>query len=160
LVAHEPSCFPYSIVFAELALLSTPESESKSSFIVHTRTSNSPLAVNFTDQPVDSLLKLNVHTTNSPAHVHLHPAFEGRFKLRTSIFPAVVTPDPDVKDPAGLDRKRVVNVKTVGHGSGIVYGDVTWVPEGEEVADGIDDEVAPTGKVEVSTRNSPLHLSL
>lgn len=50
-------------------------------------------------------------------------------------------------------------MKTVGHGSGVVYGDVTWVPEGEEVADGID-EVTPTGKVEVSTRNSPLHISL
>ena len=79
--------------------------------------------------------------------------------MQTSIFPPVVIPDPEVKDPAGLDRKRVVNVKTVGHGSGVVYGDVTWVAEGEEVADGID-EVAPTGQVEVSTRNAPLHLSL
>ncbi|KAF8480218.1 hypothetical protein DFH94DRAFT_692559 [Russula ochroleuca] len=149
-----------SIIFAELALLSTTGGESNSSFIVHTRTSNSPLAVNFTDQPLNSLLKLDAHTSNSPAHVHLAPAFEGRFKLRTSIFPVVVSPDADVEDPAGLGRKRVVNVKTVGHGSGVVFGDVTWVPQGEELADEIDEEVAPTGKVEISTRNSPLHLSL
>jgi hypothetical protein len=81
----------------------------------------------------------------------LQPAFEGTFKLRTSIFPAVASPDVDVEDPAGRGRKRVVNVKTLGHGSGIVYGDAAWVPQDEE---------APAGRVEVSTSNSPLHVSL
>jgi IMP dehydrogenase/GMP reductase len=57
------------------------------------------------------------------------------------------------EDPAGGGGKeRVVNVKTVGHGTGIVYGDVAWVPQ--------DGEVAPGGKVEVSTSNAPLRLSL
>jgi hypothetical protein len=81
----------------------------------------------------------------------LQPAFEGTFKLRTSIFPAVVSPDVDEEDPAGRGRKRVVNVKTVGHGSRIVYGDAEWVPQDEE---------APAGRVEISTSSSPLHLSL
>lgn len=148
-MAHD---YPYSVVFADLALLSAPESESKGSFIVHARTSNSPLALNITEQAPDSVLNLEAHTSNSPAHVHLHPSFEGTFKLRTSVFPPVVSPDEEVEDPAGLDRKRVVTVKTVGHGSGVVFGDVAWVPQ--------DDEVAPGGKVEVVTRNSPVHLSL
>ncbi len=86
--------------------------------------------------------------------MHLHPAFEGTFKLRTSIFPALVSPDVDAEDPAGRDRKRVVNVKTVGHGSGAVYGDAAWVPQDEE------EEEAPAGRVDVSTSNSPLHLAL
>jgi len=71
--------------------------------------------------------------------------------LRTSIFPALVSPDVDVEDPADRGRKRVVNVKTVGHGSGIVYGDAAWVPQDEE---------APAGRVDVSTSSSPLHLVL
>jgi hypothetical protein len=145
---------PRSILSANLALFSTPESQSNGSFVVHTRTSNSPLAVNFTDHTPDVLLKLEAHTTNSPAHVHLHPSFEGVFKLRTSVFPALVSPadDVEVEDPAGRGRTRVINVKSVGHGSGIVFGDVAWVPQ--------DEEVASAGKVDVSTSNSPLRLSL
>jgi hypothetical protein len=107
--------------------------------------------VNFTEHASDAQLKLHAKTSNSPARVHLQPAFEGTFKLRTSIFPALVSPDADAEDPAGRDRQRVVDVKTLGHGSGVVYGDAEWVPQDEE---------APAGRVEVSTSNSPLHLSL
>jgi len=140
-----------SILSADIALLSAPEIRSSGSFFVSAHTSNSPLSVSFTEHAPDAELKLQAHTSNSPAHVRLQPAFEGTFKLRTSIFPALVSPDVDAEDPAGRGRKRVVNVKTVGHGSGIVYGDAAWVPEDEE---------APGGRVEVSTGNSPLHLSL
>jgi hypothetical protein len=143
--------FPYSILSADLALLSAPESQSHGSFFVSTHTSNSPLLVNFTEHAIDAQLKLQAHTSNSPARVRLQPAFEGTFKLRTSIFPALVSPDVDVEDPAGRGRKRVVNVKTLGHGSGVVYGDTAWVPQ---------DEGTPAGRVEVSTSGSPLHLSL
>jgi hypothetical protein len=125
-------------------------------FAVHARTSNSPLTINCTEQPPDARLVLNAHTSNSPAYVRLHPAFEGIFKLRTSIFPALVTgADADVEDPAGRGRKRAVEVRTIGRRSGIVHGDVEWVPQSD------DSEVeAPAGKVEVSTSHSPLHLSL
>ena len=43
-------------------------------------------------------------------------------------------------------------MKTVGHGSGIVYGDAAWDPE--------DEEGAPAGKVDVSTSNAPLNIFL
>jgi hypothetical protein len=153
--AHEfSSCPQCSVLLAELALFSTHEDHTGGAFAVHARTSNSPLTINCTEQPPDARLALNAHTSNSPAHVRLHPAFEGIFKLRTSIFSAVVAgADADVEDPAGRGRKRVVEVRTIGRGSGIVHGDVEWVPRDDEV-------VAPAGKVEVSTSHSPLHLSL
>jgi len=141
-----------SPLLAHLALISTREDETNGVFFVNARTSNSPLALNFTEQPPDALLKLEAHTSNSPARVQLHPSFEGTFKLRTSIFPAFVSENDDVEDPAGRDRKRVVHVKTVGRGARIVHGDVEWVPE--------DEAVAPAGRVEVSTSHSPLRLLL
>jgi len=140
-----------SFLSAHVALLSTSKSHSNGSFFVSVHTSNSPLLVNFTEHAPDAQLKLQAHTSNSPARVHLQPAFEGTFKLQTSIFPPFVSPVVDEEDPAGRGRKRVVNVKTVGHGSHVVYGDAEWVPQ---------DEDAPTGRVEVSTSSSPLHLSL
>jgi hypothetical protein len=140
-----------SILSADLALLSAPESQSNGSFYICAHTSNSPLLVNFTEHAPDAQLKLQAHTSNAPARVRLQPAFEGTFKLRTSIFPPLVSPDIDAEDPAGRGRKRVVNEKTLKHGGGIVYGDAEWVPQDEEAA---------TGRVEVSTSNSPLHLSL
>jgi len=140
-----------SILSADLALHSIPESPSNGSFFVSAHTTNSMLLVNFTEHAADAELKLQAHTTNSPVFVHLQPAFEGTFKLRSSIFAPLVSPDVDAKDPAGRGRTRVVNEKSVGHGARIVYGDAAWVPQDEE---------APAGRVEVSTNNSPLHLSL
>jgi hypothetical protein len=119
---------------------------------VQAHTSNSPLGLNFTDQAPDSQLLLKADTSNSPARVHLHPSFEGLFELRTTMLPADVTADEDVADPAGRDRTRRVDVKTVGPGARIVHGDVAWIPQ--------DEEVAPGGKVKVSTTHSPLHLLL
>jgi hypothetical protein len=144
--------FPYSYLYAELALLTTPSSQSDGSFFVCAHTSNSPLGVNFTEHAPDAQLKVQAHTSNSPVHVRLQPAFEGTFNLRTSIFPAVVYPDPDedVEDPAGRGRKRVVNVKNLGHGSRVLYGDAEWVPQGDEV---------PAGRAEVSTSNSYASIS-
>jgi len=136
---------------AELALISTHESKTNGVFFVDTRTSNSPLAVNFTEQAPDALLKLKAHTSNSPALVHLDPSFEGSFKLRTSIFHPSVSHE-DVEDPAGRGRKRVVHEKSIGRGGRVILGDAEWVPQ--------DEKVAPHGKVEVSTTHSPLRFSL
>jgi hypothetical protein len=119
---------------------------------VHARTSNSPLRLDFTDQAPDSQLRLEAHTTNAPAYVHLHPSFEGLFKAQTTILPAVVAPDENVADPAGRGRTRRVDVKRIGRGGRIVHGEVAWIPQ--------DKVVAPAGRVEISTTHSPLHLFL
>jgi len=133
-------------------LVSTFENSTSGAFTVATRTSNSPLDVNFSDHAPDGLLKLDVHTSNSPAKVRLHPSFEGTFKLRTSLFAATVSPDLEVEDPAGRGRKRSVNVSTIGRYSRVVHGDVAWKSE--------DEALKPDSEVEVSTSNSPLHVSL
>jgi hypothetical protein len=148
LVLNAGHCSP---VLAQLALISTREDGTNGVFFVHTRTSGSPLALNFTEQPPNALLKLEAHTSESLARVHLHPSFEGTFNLRSPFYPPFVSENDDVEDPAGRDRKRVVDVKTVDHGSR-VHGDVEWVPK--------DGAVAPAGKVEISTTLSPLHLFL
>ncbi|KAH9171093.1 hypothetical protein EDB89DRAFT_1194704 [Lactarius sanguifluus] len=141
-----------SVLSADLSLISTFENSTSGAFTVVTRTSNSPLEVNFSDHAPDGLLKLDAHTSNSPVEVRLHPSFEGTFKLRTSVFSATVSPDLEVVDPAGRDRKRSVNVSTIGRFSRIVHGDVAWKPE--------DEALKPDSKVEVSTSNSPLHVWL
>jgi hypothetical protein len=141
-----------SVLFARLALISTHEEHTGGSFLVHARTSNSPLRLDFTDQAPDSQLRLEAHTTNAPAYVHLHPSFEGLFKAQTTILPAVVAPDENVADPAGRDRTRRVDVKRIGRGGRIVHGEVAWIPQ--------DKVVAPAGRVEISTTHSPLHLFL
>jgi hypothetical protein len=146
------SFVPHSILSTDFSLFSTSENKTGGAFTLKTLTSNSPLQVNFPDHPPDAVLRFDAHTTNSPALVRLHPLFEGIFKLEGSVFPAGVSPDLDVEDPTGRGRKRDVSVRTVGHGAAVVHGHAAWVPE--------DPEGAPAGKVEVSTKNSPLHLWL
>ncbi|KAH9962154.1 hypothetical protein BC827DRAFT_230343 [Russula dissimulans] len=137
----------------KLALISSHEDHTGGSFLVHAQTSNSPLRLHFTDQAPDSQLRLEAHTINSPARVQLHPSFEGLFKVQTSMWlPAVVTADENAADPAGRGRTRRVDVKNVGRGARIVHGDAAWIPQ--------DGEVAPAGRVEISTTHSPVHLFL
>ena len=133
-------------------MFSTFKNSTSGAFTVVTRTSNAPLDVNFLDHAPDGLLKLDAHTSNSPAEVRLHPSFEGTLKLRTSLFAATVSPDLEVEDPAGRGRTRSVDVSTIGRHSRIVHGDVEWKPE--------DEALKPDGKVEVSTSNSPLQVWL
>jgi hypothetical protein len=137
---------------ADLSLVSTFENGTSGAFSVVAHTSNSPLDVNFSAHAPDGLLKLDAHTSNSPAQVQLHPSFEGTLKLRTSLFVASVSPEPEVDDPAGRGRTRSVNVSPIGRHSRIVHADVAWLPE--------DEALKPDGEVKVSTRNSPLVVRL
>ena len=66
------------------------------------------------------MTQIRTHIFNSLTCVCLQSAFEGTFKLWTSIFPALISPDIDAVDPTGHGRRRIVNVK-------MVYGDATWV---------------------------------
>ncbi|KAF8748805.1 hypothetical protein RHS01_10515 [Rhizoctonia solani] len=54
-------------------------------------TTNGHLTVNVTSLPAGSKLFFDAHTSNAPASVQLHPAYEGTFELASSIVsPAVV----------------------------------------------------------------------
>jgi hypothetical protein len=57
----------------------------------------------------------SVHYQVARPHTLAH--VEVVFKLRTTTFPAVVSFDDEVEDPAGHGRRRVVNIKLVGRGA-------------------------------------------
>ncbi|KAF4589929.1 hypothetical protein EYR38_009224 [Pleurotus pulmonarius] len=72
---------------------------------IETITSNAPLSVDFPVAPVNSTLSLDGKTSNAPATVSLHPTYEGRFKLITSLFTPVLEKS-SVDDPSGRGRER------------------------------------------------------
>ncbi|KAF8959957.1 hypothetical protein BDZ97DRAFT_1761106 [Flammula alnicola] len=121
------------------------------SFDVSTTTTNSPVYVTFPDAPVDSNLLLEAKTTNSPAKVFLHPTYEGSFDLQTSsVFRSELNVHHDVTDPSGKERKRDVQINTVGRGH--THGSVKWVEE--------DKKHESAGAVVIRTTNSPAVLDL
>ena len=145
-LADAPSLF--SVIDSQIGLYSNTSDATKGEFHLDVRTSNSPLQVAFVDTPVDSSLYAVVHTSNSPAQVTLHRAFEGAFSLLGMPFPRpIVQWDTSVEDPAGRGRERTVRVDGV-QGS-LVYGKVFWGDEGVR-----------NGTVQVETSNSPLRLLL
>lgn len=87
-------------------------------------------------------------TSNAPATVQLHPAYEGSFDLSTSSnYNSNVFYKDDTQDPAERGRKRVVEVKYVSRGK--AAGVVGW-GSGEPV----------DGTVVVRTSNAENVLSL
>ena len=116
---------------------------------MNTRTSNSPLAVAFSEAPVDSVLRFEGHTSNSPAKAVAHRTFEGDFFLRTSSwFPVNLDHDDTVEDPAGKGRKRDFALKRVNKGTS--EGTVKWLPA----------ETRELGSIVLTTSNSPISLKL
>ena len=55
---------------------------------------------------MDSTLTLSARTTNAPATVRLHPAFEGQFEIGTANGHLAFVPDKNVADPAHKGRSR------------------------------------------------------
>lgn len=78
----------------------------------------------------------------------LHPAYEGTFALRSSnLNPRVEQGRP--ADPAGKDRKRTVDVRTIARNN--VYGKVYWKASSARKEESY---------VKVTTSNSPAVLRL
>ena len=142
--------FPCRQIASNITLVSTANDHTGGKFKVSTRTSNSPLSVDFIDAPVSSLLDFEGQTSNSPARAKTHPTFEGSFWASTSTwFPVSVTYDDNVEDPAGKGRERLVEVRRVGRSE--TEGTVKWLPAGDEKA---------YGRFNLHTSNSPIHLFL
>ncbi|KAF8891093.1 hypothetical protein CPB84DRAFT_1383915 [Gymnopilus junonius] len=132
------------LVEAGVSLLSA--SASGGTFDVSLRTSNAPLRASFRDSPVDSHLKFEATTSNSPAFVSLNPAYEGSFHLRTSSSEGpAIRRRSGIEDPTGKGRSRQVVYKLIGKKESI--GDIYW-----------GDKKTPNGMVDVRTSNG--HLSL
>ncbi|KAG1758343.1 hypothetical protein EDD22DRAFT_198293 [Suillus occidentalis] len=114
-------------------------------FGVDVQTANAPLILAYVDSPVYSQLNSMARTTNAPATVHLHSAFEGSFSVSSFIGPSL---EPHrVEDPAGKGRERHV---TSSRSRGLIQGSVRWV----------GGERSGTGLVQVSTTLSPAKLIL
>ncbi|KAG2055530.1 hypothetical protein BDR06DRAFT_1045063 [Suillus hirtellus] len=76
-------------------------------FNVETRTSNGRVALEYTDMPVNSILKSETHSSNAAMSVKLYSTFEGSFDLQTSNAAATLKELP-VEDPSGQGRRREV----------------------------------------------------
>lgn len=84
------------------------------------------MALSFLNQPLSSLLYLESRTSNGRSDVKLHPAFEGKYALRTSNAQAQVLFE-DVDDPSGEGRRRHTEITKIS--GGVVTGNVYWGDE-------------------------------
>ncbi|KIK44506.1 hypothetical protein CY34DRAFT_105935 [Suillus luteus UH-Slu-Lm8-n1] len=116
-------------------------------FGVDVQTANAPLKLTYVNSPVCSQLNSKARTTNAPANVHLHSAFEGSFSISSLIGPSLE--QHRVEDPAGKGRERHV---TTSRSRGQIQGSVRWV--------GAEHNGGGTGFVQVSTTFSPAKLIL
>lgn len=116
-------------------------------FGVDVQTANAPLTLTYVNSPVYSQLNSKARTTNGPAAVHLHSAFEGSFAISSFIGPSLE--QHRVEDPTGKGRERQV---TISRSRGHIQGSVHWA--------GAEHNEGGTGFIQVSTTLSPAKLIL
>lgn len=120
------------------------------SFDIIGKTSNSFADIRVVEAPVDSLLTLDAHTSNSPIRATLPRAYEGSFDVTAMPWTSpTLRFEADVSDPAGRGRKR--NVWTRIASRGHVAGQVRW-----EAGSGY----AKEGSATLKTSNGPAELTL
>ncbi|KAI1788349.1 hypothetical protein LXA43DRAFT_1159986, partial [Ganoderma leucocontextum] len=96
-----------ALIRSKISLRTTSPSRLGGSFAVSASTQNGAVDLSFPAQPADSTLTLSASTSNSPATVRLHPAYEGRFEIGTVNGPVAFAPDEHAQDPARRGRSRV-----------------------------------------------------
>jgi len=119
-----------------------------SAFNVVATTSNNYLNLAFPAHATSSLLFLEAHSSNGPAMVSLHPAFEGKYAITTSNARGDVQYDLGVEDPSGEGRPRHVDTKYVRGGQTV--GAVWWGEANNSLR----------GYAHLTTSNSPATLIL
>jgi hypothetical protein len=109
-------------------------------FFITAHTSNGPLALAVPDSPADSKLVLTARTSNKPAEVRLHGAYQGAFSVSTS------NDKPEVKqmDEKGDNRQVEYAGGRGGRRGGEVKGYVYEKERNKEL-----------GSVVVRTWNAP-----
>lgn len=117
-----------SPIHGTISLAATTKDHSGGKFLVGAFTSNSPLHIRFADAPVDSTLRFNGFTSNSPAVALLHPTYQGDLLVKSNLFGPKVEVKEDVKDPSGEGRSRTVDVSKAGKE---ITGKVYWGSEDE-----------------------------
>lgn len=96
--------------------------------------------------PVDSILHYKGDTSNSPATVTLHSAYEGSFKLESSVMSPIIDRG-NAEDPSGKGRRRTIDIHRTGRS--IASGEIYWGSAKKE-----------TGNVVIRTSNSPAKIRL
>ncbi|KAI0708837.1 hypothetical protein C8T65DRAFT_649625 [Cerioporus squamosus] len=121
-------------------------------FAVSAQTQNGALDLRFREQPIDSRLAFTAHTSNAPAEVHLHPAYEGAFTIGTSHGPTDLTVHEEIRDPSGRGRKRVwaVTERTAAAFKGRVWWSHISGSDGDE----------GRGSASVQTSNAAVHVTV
>lgn len=111
-----------SLIHSKVSLHTSSPSGFGGSFGVSASTQNGVIDLSFPAQPADSTLTLFAHTSNSPATVRLHPAFEGRFELGTANGPVTFNADEHAADPAHRARRRswMITERTMKAWRGVV----------------------------------------
>jgi len=135
---------------ADVSLISNSSSGTGGTFSVCAHTTNSPIDVVYDHSPVDSFLKFNALSTNSPVRAVLHRAYEGTFALSTTNARAVLDRLPDVEDPSGQGRERSVTTRSSSVGK-YISGRVEWVPSSH---------YDQAGSVNIATTNDKITLTL
>ncbi|KAJ7347586.1 hypothetical protein DFH08DRAFT_779756 [Mycena albidolilacea] len=92
-------------------------------FVVTGTTSNGPLAIAVPGSPADSTLSLTARTSNKPADVRLHGAYQGAFGVSTSNFKPEVKRVDEEGDGRHVEYEGVGGGRRGGHGAikGWVY---------------------------------------
>lgn len=119
----------------------------KGSFNVNTTTSNNPIKIDYQYSPVDSTLIHTSRTSNSPALVSLHSAYEGLFSVETSLVEPSMQYDSQAKDPSGRHRKRWMELTNYDKRN--VAGGLYWDSKNPGVQ---------YGSVSITTSNAPADL--
>ncbi|KAG9309784.1 hypothetical protein JVU11DRAFT_10158 [Chiua virens] len=98
------------------------DSGTDGNFVVSARTSNGAISLQYDDAPLRVRLRSDARTSNAPASVVMHPAFEGTYEVSTSNSRPVVR-DTRPVDPSGAGRRRVVRqtVTSRNEMSGVVH---------------------------------------
>ncbi|TFK83281.1 hypothetical protein K466DRAFT_267840 [Polyporus arcularius HHB13444] len=133
----------------DVTLKSNTSDASRGTFYITTRTENAPLYLTFVDAPVNSSLTVNVHTSNSPGHVTLHPTYEGTYDASSTLIFRPEVRWTAVEDPSGRGARRIVRLDENARTGPRVSGGVSWTHGGES-----------KGRVTTETSNSPFRLDL
>ncbi|KAF8190898.1 hypothetical protein BJ912DRAFT_902997 [Pholiota molesta] len=145
---------------AAISLLTDSPRSGGGTYTVTTSSSNGALQLQFPAQPVGAALRLIAATTNGPARVRLHPAFEGDFRLQSTAA-AAVREGRGVEDPSGAGRRRLVDYAGGTPGdTRVVAGSVRWDAVGARGAARLVVGAPGAGRMVVSNTNAPLTLEL
>jgi hypothetical protein len=140
----------HSVIELGASLISSAPSGVEGLFDLNAKTNNAHLHASIATAPADSTINFTGRTSNSPAKVHLHDAYEGSFAASTSNRPIILNTLNDPEDPRREGRHRKVEFDWQDKNRHQLEGSVSW-GSGRKT---------PLGSVKIRTSNSPIDLTV